>query len=256
MLPIIDNYQSLCTLFYDLDKPFPPAEEYAFYYSYLRKYKTHILEPFCGSGRFLIPFLKEGFLIHAFDASPSMLLSLKKRLEEERLLCQYEFALFQNYIFNQKYNLIYIPSASLSLLWAREVFLKAVSKIYEHLEKGGAFVFEVETPSILEKDRSDFTLIANHFLSIDMHQKILGSFINDTYQDGVLTISCRYDLIVDDIIRQTEFENIVVRLFLYEEIVSLLEGVGFVVTVYSDFQKTVYRSSIKLPKLLIIEAIK
>ena len=256
MSRLIDNYQSLCTLFYDLDKPFPPAEEYAFYYSYLRKYKTHILEPFCGSGRFLVPFLKEGFLIHAFDASPSMLLSLEKRLKEAGLGCQYEFALFENYIFRQRYNLIYIPSASLSLLWKREVFLNAVSKIYDQLHRGGAFVFEVETPSILEKDRSDFALIANHFIPIDAQQKIVGSFINNTYQDGVLSISCRYDLIIDDIIRKTEFENIVVRLFMYEEIVFILERVGFLVTVYSDFKKTVYRSSIELPKLLIIEAIK
>ncbi len=256
MVSLIDNYQSLCTLFYDLDKPFPPPEEYPFYYSYLTKYKRHILEPFCGSGRFLVPFLKEGFVVNAFDASPSMLLSLEKRLKEAGLVCQYEFALFQNYIFKQQYNLIYIPSASLSLLWKREVFCNALSIIYERLEKGGAFVFEVETPSILEKDRSDFTLIANHFIPIDSHQKIVGSFINDTYQDGVLSISCRYDLIIDDVIRKTEFENIPVRLFMYEEIVFLLERVGFLVTVYSDFKKTVYRSSIELPKLFIIEAIK
>lgn len=37
---MIESYNSLCTLFYDLDKPFSPANEYLFYLSYCEKYQT------------------------------------------------------------------------------------------------------------------------------------------------------------------------------------------------------------------------
>jgi hypothetical protein len=73
----------------------------------------------------------------------------------------------------------------------------------------------------------------------------------------MLTISCRYDLIKDDYIVKTEFEEIAVRLFFYEEIVALLEGIGFTVICYRNFQREVFDSNkMKLPKLLILECIK
>ncbi len=253
---MIENYKSLSVLFYDLDKPFPPREEYLFYKYFLEKYNSHILEPMCGSGRFLIPFLKDGFDIDAFDGSTAMLTSLNNRLINNNIQKKVLFSLFENYIFSKLYNLIYIPSASLSLLHRRSDFKETLVKIYNHLTVGGSFIFEVETPAILEQDGSDFKLIANHFISIDQNNKILGSFINTNYDDQVLTISCRYDLIQNDCIKKTEFEDISVRLFFYEEIVSLLESVGFMVMVYKNFKKEIYHKYNKKEKLLIIEAIK
>jgi hypothetical protein len=47
---MINNYKSLCVLYYDLDKPVPLQEEYVFYKFFLEKYKDAILEPMCGSG--------------------------------------------------------------------------------------------------------------------------------------------------------------------------------------------------------------
>ena len=48
-------YGSLCTEFYDLDKPSAPADALAFYVARARKVGGRILEPMCGSGRFLLP---------------------------------------------------------------------------------------------------------------------------------------------------------------------------------------------------------
>lgn len=41
-----------------------------FYLEYAQTITTPILEPMCGSGRFLIPMLEQGFNIEGFDASP------------------------------------------------------------------------------------------------------------------------------------------------------------------------------------------
>lgn len=253
---MIDNYKSLCTIYYDADKPFPPLEEFFFYRSFLEKYQNNILEPMCGSGRFLIPFLQEGYIIDAFDASHLMLEVLKKRLIKNNLFCNYSYSLFKNFSFLNKYNLIYIPSASFSLIYNIIDFKNALEIIYNNLEFGGAFVFEVETPNILEKDKSDFKFISNNFISLSQNEKILGSFINHAYYDQVLTISCRYDLIKDDCIVKTEFEDITVRLFVYEEIMSLLKEIGFNVICYKNFQKEFYNQSHVLPKLLILECLK
>lgn len=51
----IDTYRDLCTQVYDLSKPEPPEEAYTFYRVYASNAKGPILEPMCGTGRFLLP---------------------------------------------------------------------------------------------------------------------------------------------------------------------------------------------------------
>jgi SAM-dependent methyltransferase len=253
---MIENYKSLCVLYYGADKPYPPHEEYLFYKFFLEKYKNNILEPMCGSGRFLIPFLCDGYEIEAFDGSQPMLTALSNRLNENKISLNYKYSLFQDYVFTKKYNLIYIPSASLSLIYNLRDFEEAIRRIHDNLVDQGSFVFEVETPEILEKDKSDFKLIASNFIRLNERDKIIGSFINHSYIDNVLTISCRYDMISNDYIIKTEFEDIIVRLFHYEEIIMILNKVGFDVICYKNFQKEIYDPSGLLPKLLILECLK
>lgn len=59
---ILDTYLDLCTQVYELSKPIPPEDAYAFYRSYVADYKGPILEPMCGTGRFLLPLIEEGVL--------------------------------------------------------------------------------------------------------------------------------------------------------------------------------------------------
>lgn len=46
----LDTYLGLCTEVYDLTKPTPPVEAYAFYRAYVAQAAGPILEPMCGSG--------------------------------------------------------------------------------------------------------------------------------------------------------------------------------------------------------------
>jgi len=55
----LDTYLSLCTQVYDLSKPTPPEDAYAFYRSYVESAGKAVLEPMCGTGRFLLPFVEE-----------------------------------------------------------------------------------------------------------------------------------------------------------------------------------------------------
>ncbi len=49
-------YGSLCTEMYEILHEKAPEDELQFYLSYAQK-GMRILEPLCGSGRFLVPFL-------------------------------------------------------------------------------------------------------------------------------------------------------------------------------------------------------
>ena len=70
-------YGNLCTEMYEILHAEAPQDELNFYLSYAEK-GMNILEPLCGSGRFLIPFLERGFNICGMDMSTEMLAKLKK----------------------------------------------------------------------------------------------------------------------------------------------------------------------------------
>src|SRR3954470_10257220 len=74
-------YKKLCTEFYDTDKPTAPPDALEFYLRYSEQAAGPILEPMCGSGRFLIPILQGGFDIDGFDASPHMLAACREKLK-------------------------------------------------------------------------------------------------------------------------------------------------------------------------------
>ncbi len=59
-------YGSLCTEMYEILHEKAPEDELQFYLSYAQK-GMRILEPLCGSGRFLVPFFKRGFNISGMD---------------------------------------------------------------------------------------------------------------------------------------------------------------------------------------------
>lgn len=56
----MDSYLDLGACYYDSIRTEPPKEAYAFYRSYVIDSSGVILEPMCGSGRFLLPLIKEG----------------------------------------------------------------------------------------------------------------------------------------------------------------------------------------------------
>ena len=74
----VNHYGSLCTELYERLHARAPEDELAFYLSYARP-GQRILEPLCGSGRFLVPFLERGLDIRGMDASEEMLSRLREK---------------------------------------------------------------------------------------------------------------------------------------------------------------------------------
>jgi SAM-dependent methyltransferase len=70
----------LCTIFNDLGKSLAAREETGLYTRFVRSKRESILEPMCGSGRFLLPLLQQGYDISGFDLSSDMLDACRKNL--------------------------------------------------------------------------------------------------------------------------------------------------------------------------------
>ena len=103
--PQQNYYGNLCTEMYEILHEQAPQDELDFYLSYAEKEKK-ILELLCGSGRFLVPFLERGFDISGMDLSEEMLVKLKRKAPNAKVIQ----ANIINYTVQEKFDYIFIPS--------------------------------------------------------------------------------------------------------------------------------------------------
>lgn len=108
-----EAYLNLCTQFYDLSRPVPPEDAYQFYRAYVKEAKGLILEPMCGSGRFLLPLIEEGFNVHGFDASEHMVTALNTKAQIKNLEPFVWMDFVETLSRPTQYNLILYPLAPL-----------------------------------------------------------------------------------------------------------------------------------------------
>lgn len=218
----LDTYLSLCTEVYDLSKPKPPEDAYAFYRSYAMQAKGHILEPMCGTGRFLLPLLTEGFDVHGFDASDHMLERLYAKANAENLKLTVWEGFVENLERTEKYNLIFIPSGSFCLIIEPAQVKAAVKTLYNHLSDAGVLLFEVETLKAvppLDVWRGSVWHKPNG-------QMILLSQLT-SFKDNICSSICKYELTHNNSIIHTEIEELKVRIYDPHELTKLLKSCGF-----------------------------
>lgn len=70
---MISYYGELCTKMYESDKSLADGKELDFYLSFADRKDISVLEPMCGNGRMLIPFMQRDIQIEGFDISEDML---------------------------------------------------------------------------------------------------------------------------------------------------------------------------------------
>ncbi len=219
------TYGELSTEFYDLDKPSPPSEALAFYQRRAQEINRPVLEPMCGSGRFLVPLAQAGIDVDGFDLSTVMLNRCRQKYRESNINPELFHASFDDVELNRSYGLIFIPSGSFNLLVDDATIRRALKRMYEWLDSDGALVFEVETLQSAEEhqhniwtpkwvDRADGTKI------------VLSTTSRFDSSSRINTTLCRYELWNENSITQTEVEIINLRLYGVAELDSWLEDAG------------------------------
>jgi len=220
----LDTYLNLCTQVYELSKPKVPEADYNFYKSYLQEAKGKILEPMCGTGRFLLPFLQDGFDIQGFDASQNMLNSLDEKAKQLGVSPNVWHGYVEQIKQDSSFSLIFIPSGSFGLLIDETVANSALKSFYNILEPGGVLVFEAETlKSIPEK----FGVPRSSVYKRKDGDMILATFFDVPPENNVGTSICRYELVTGNQITKTEIEEFKVRIYDPEHLVKILKNIGF-----------------------------
>lgn len=221
-------YGSICAEFYDRDKPGPPAEDLAFYHQLAGEAEGPILEPMCGSGRFLVPLLRAGFDVDGFDLSWEMLDRCREKCEKEGFRSELIHGSFANAQFERTYRLIFIPSGSFNLLIKEAEVKEALKKVVGWLSPGGRFVFELETVKVISPDRPVKREWQGRWVTRPDGSKLVLSWL-EAYDETtrVFTSIDRYEVWVEEKIIRTEVEQFDEKLYEASELDAWIKEAGF-----------------------------
>ena len=220
----LGSYLSLCTQFYDLIRPEPPEDAYAFYRSYVSNAVGSILEPMCGTGRFLLPLLQEGFNVHGFDASEHMLEALHAKAALKHLHPTVWHGFVEDLAKTEQYGLIFIPSGSFGHIIDLNSVTQSLKIMYDHLSKDGLLVFEAESSKSVPSPLGIWRGVMCH--KPDGKMIIVNRLTK--LEDSVCHSIDRYELVEGSRIIQTEIETFNVRLYDDSSVlINLLKTVGF-----------------------------
>lgn len=139
------SYGELYAEFYSLEHPEPDPQSLDTYKHYAQKVGGLVLEPMCGSGRYLIPLLQAGFSVEGLDSSKHMLKRCANQCEEQGLRVKLHRGTLETMQLDSRFDLIVIPIGSFNLITNRDIAQQALERVYRQLKPGGLFVFDVET---------------------------------------------------------------------------------------------------------------
>ncbi|MEI3037579.1 MAG: class I SAM-dependent methyltransferase [Victivallales bacterium] len=231
-------YGRLCTELYEILHEKAPQDELDFYLSYAEKGQK-ILEPLCGSGRFLVPFMERGFDIDGMDSSIEMLEKLKQKAPDAKII----HADILEYSSNKKYDYIFISSGSVSLFTNIEQCKSILKKLKDLLAPKGRFVFAVDTVADRCADDDDYKISVSvkNRQGFDLVLKTKNYYAPQTHTQFS---PGKYELYDGDKLLQQELMDFQTHLYELGELEPYLKDIGFTsITVYSSFDKNVARSN-------------
>jgi predicted TPR repeat methyltransferase len=109
---------------------------------------TPLLEPMCGTGFFLIPFLAAGADIDGLDGSPHMLAECRRKCAAKGLVPALYQLLLEEMALPRQYGFIFIPDRSFALIYELGVAQECLHILFKHLASGGWFVLDLKPAAL------------------------------------------------------------------------------------------------------------
>ncbi len=127
----------------------PDRGDISFYKKYAREQSSPVLELGCGTGRILIPIAQTGVDCFGLDMNPDMLEVCRRKASEYGLKnVHLRESSMDDFHYDQRFNLIYIPFRSFQHLLTTEQQLRCLELVRQHLKDDGLFIMDVFAPSI------------------------------------------------------------------------------------------------------------
>lgn len=138
------------------------TDDIPFYVARAKEARGAVLEAGCGTGRVLLPTLQAGVDIDGFDLHPGMIEVLRRKAADLGLTPNVSVADMRGFTMPRRYALVTIPFRAFQHLLTTRDQVAALRCIREHLESGGALVFNVFFPSFEKMAQPDGEQVLEH----------------------------------------------------------------------------------------------
>lgn len=118
----------------------------AFYVAAARAAGGPVLELACGTGRVMLPCLEAGADVDGIDIDEAMLAELRRKAEARGLTPNVTQGDMRDFTMPRRYALVTIPFRAFLHLLTTEDQIRALRCVRDHLEPGGALLFNVFHP--------------------------------------------------------------------------------------------------------------
>lgn len=226
-----EYYGELCTQIYEKDKSIADGKELEFFLSFVTDKKMKVLEPMCGNGRMLIPFMEKGIDIEGFDISEEMLRVCKLKGQNLNLNPNIYYGKIEEFKNGKNYDLILIPFGSFSLL-PDELAKESLANMKTLLKDNGKLLLTVMTNTGPVKEIPDWIETNRHYL--DSKEIIEYKKVNYDQTSKMLNTKLKYQLVKDGQIEKTEIMDFPIRIYESGEFENILKNNGFDETILHD----------------------
>lgn len=219
------EYGTLSTMMYQKTKPagYSLDGDIEYYGKHLKDLKGKILEAGVGTGRMMIPLLKQGLNVEGLDRSKEMLKQCRLNLAEENLQGTLYEGDLTKLDLPTKYEAIIMPTGSFCLLPQKEVE-KVLAGFYRQLQLGGKVMIDLEWPTSFAVNS-----VSTSEIILDKERSILFTSIAQS-MDWLQQKTCamnRYELFENGKLLQTEVGDFTMYWYGLKEFYFLLEKAGF-----------------------------
>lgn len=142
------SYEHFAYLYDGLMKEAPYDEWLKFVKARIEKYKVNgkdLLDLACGTGELSVRFAKEGLKVTGIDLSADMLAVAQAKAEDEGVRIPFFEQNMVDLVGQGHFDIIGIFCDSLNYLQSEEDVVLTFANVYEHLNKGGVFFFDVHS---------------------------------------------------------------------------------------------------------------
>lgn len=219
-----DYYGELCTQMYETNKSIANGKELEFYLSFVNKNRMKVLEPMCGNGRMLIPFMEKGIDIEGFDISEDMLHVCRVKGQKQNLAPNVWYGKIEEFKSDYRYDLIMIPFGSFSLL-PHELVAASLENMKSCLKENGKFLLTVMTNTGTVKEQLEW--LETNRQVFDNGEIVEYKKVHYNLENKTLNTILKYNLVKDGEIEKTEIMDFPIRLYEPGEFDNVLTSNGF-----------------------------
>jgi SAM-dependent methyltransferase len=195
------DYSGLAADTYDLWFGREPFWDQQFFFDRISANGGAALELGCGTGRLLVPFLRDGLDVEGVDASPRMLDICRDKAAAAGVKPVLHDQLMQELAVPRRFRTIYIPAGSFQIVVDPAQAMQALVRSRDHLMPGGELIVTLGQTS--KNGDAGSERMTRHVTRDDGSIARVYSMTRLMSNDGIQEMRVRFEIVENDVVTES-----------------------------------------------------